>query len=134
MEVPKVNINGSFSSIEQITGAYLNNKVQKNVIESNDSDNSFQKILQQKATEGLKFSKHAGERLEERNITLSNEQMKRLEEATVRADEKGIKESLMLMDNMAFIVNVKNSTVITAMDQTDNKDNIFTNIDGAVIV
>ncbi len=134
MEVPKVNINGSFSSIEQITGAYLNNKVQRNVIESKDSDNSFQKILQQKATEGLKFSKHAGERLEERNITLSNEQMKRLEEATVRADEKGIKESLMLMDNMAFIVNVKNSTVITAMDQTDNKDNIFTNIDGAVIV
>lgn len=123
-----------FSSIEQITGAYLNNKVQKNVIESRGSDNSFQKILQQKATQGLKFSKHAGERLEERNITLSIEQMKRLEEATVRADEKGIKESLMLMDNMAFIVNVKNSTVITAMDQTDNKDNIFTNIDGAVIV
>ena len=134
MEVPKVNINGNFSSIEQITGAYLNNKVQKNVIESRGSDNSFQKILQQKATQGLKFSKHAGERLEERNITLSVEQMKRLEEATVRADEKGIKESLMLMDNMAFIVNVKNSTVITAMDQTDNKDNIFTNIDGAVIV
>lgn len=132
--VPKVNINGNFSSIEQITGAYLNNKVQKNVIESRGSDNSFQKILQQKATQGLKFSKHAGERLEERNITLSIEQMKRLEEATVRADEKGIKESLMLMDNMAFIVNVKNSTVITAMDQTDNKDNIFTNIDGAVIV
>ena len=127
-------INGNFSSIEQITGAYLNNKVQKNVIESRGSDNSFQKILQQKATQGLKFSKHAGERLEERNITLSIEQMKRLEEATVRADEKGIKESLMLMDNMAFIVNVKNSTVITAMDQTDNKDNIFTNIDGAVIV
>lgn len=129
-----MNINGNFSSIEQITGAYLNNKVQKNVIESRGSDNSFQKILQQKATQGLKFSKHAGERLEERNITLSIEQMKRLEEATVRADEKGIKESLMLMDNMAFIVNVKNSTVITAMNQTDNKDNIFTNIDGAVIV
>ncbi len=129
-----MNINGNFSSIEQITGAYLNNKVQKNVIESRGSDNSFQKILQQKTTQGLKFSKHAGERLEERNITLSIEQMKRLEEATVRADEKGIKESLMLMDNMAFIVNVKNSTVITAMDQTDNKDNIFTNIDGAVIV
>ena len=129
-----MNINGNFSSIEQITGAYLNNKVQKNVIESRGSDNSFQKILQQKATQGLKFSKHAGERLEERNITLSIEQMKRLEEATVRADEKGIKESLMLMDNMAFIVNVKNSTVITATDQTDNKDNIFTNIDGAVIV
>ena len=55
-----MNINGNFSSIEQITGAYLNNKVQKNVIESRGSDNSFQKILQQKATQGLKFSKHAG--------------------------------------------------------------------------
>ena len=72
-----MNINGNFSSIEQITGAYLNNKVQKNVIESRGSDNSFQKILQQKATQGLKFSKHAGERLDERNITISIEQMKR---------------------------------------------------------
>lgn len=128
-----MNINGNFSSIEQITGAYLNNQVQKDVIESKSSKVSFQKILQQKSSEGLKFSKHAGERLEQRNITLSNEQMKRLEDATAKADKKGIKESLMLIDNMAFIVNVKNCTVITAMDQTDNNENIFTNIDGAVI-
>lgn len=128
-----LNINGNFSSIEQITGAYLNNQVQKDVIESKSSKVSFQKILLQKSSEGLKFSKHAGERLEQRNITLSNEQMKRLEDATARADKKGIKESLMLMDNMAFIVNVKNCTVITAMDQTENEENIFTNIDGAVI-
>lgn len=127
-----MNINGNFSSIEQITGAYLNNQVQKNADTNKNSNISFEEILKQKFV-GLKFSKHAGERLEERNITLSDDQMKRLEKATAKADEKGIKESLMLMDNMAFIVNVKNSTVITAMDQTENKENVFTNIDGAVI-
>ena len=127
-----MNINGNFSSIEQITGAYLNNQVQKNADTNKNSNISFEEILKQKFV-GLKFSKHAGERLEERNITLSDDQMKRLEKATAKADEKGIKESLMLMDNMAFIVNVKNSTVITAMDQTENKENVFTNIDGSML-
>ena len=48
--------------------------------------------------------------------------------------EKGIKDSLILVDQLAFIVNVPSSTVVTAMDQTENKSNVFTNIDGAVIV
>ena len=131
-----MNINGNFSSIEQITRTYLNNQVQKDAAANDNANISFEKILKQKSiekSEGLKFSKHAGERLEQRNITLSDDQIKRLEDATAKADEKGIKESLMIMDNMAFIVNVKNSTVITAMDQTENKENVFTNIDGAVI-
>lgn len=131
-----MNINGNFSSIEQITRTYLNNQVQKDAAANDNANISFEEILKQKSiekSEGLKFSKHAGERLEQRNITLSDDQIKRLEDATAKADEKGIKESLMIMDNMAFIVNVKNSTVITAMDQTENKENVFTNIDGAVI-
>ena len=49
------------------------------------------------------------------------------------AEEKGIKESLVLVDNLAFIVNVPSSTVVTAMDQTETRQNTFTNIDGAVI-
>ena len=131
-----MNINGNFSSIEQITRTYLNNQVQKDAAANDNANISFEEILKQKSiekSEGLKFSKHAGERLEQRNITLSDDQIKRLKDATAKADEKGIKESLMIMDNMAFIVNVKNSTVITAMDQTENKENVFTNIDGAVI-
>ena len=51
-----------------------------------------------------------------------------------RANEKGIKDSLVIMDKLAFIVNVPSATVVTAMDQLDNSENIFTNIDGAVIV
>lgn len=131
-----MNINGKFSSIEHVTGTYLGNRVQKKPEVGQNT--SFYGILKEKSEkiqgEGeLKFSKHAGNRLEQRNIVLTDDQIRRLKDATNKADEKGIKESLMLMDNMAFIVNVKSSTVITAMDQTENDENVFTNIDGAVI-
>ena len=79
----------------------------------------------------LTFSKHANERLINRNISLSDEQMERLNEAAALADSKGIKESLVMVDDLAFIVNVKNSTVVTALGGSDNK--VITNIDGAVI-
>ncbi|MDE6914138.1 MAG: flagellar protein, partial [Lachnospiraceae bacterium] len=58
----------------------------------------------------------------------------RLNDGTKKAGEKGIRESLVLVDELAFIVNTKNNMVITAMDQTETDENIFTNIDGAVII
>ena len=73
-------------------------------------------------------------RLEERNISLTEEQNARLEDGVAKAGEKGIKESLVMMDSLAFIVNVPNKTVVTAMDQVETQNNIFTNIDGAVII
>ena len=82
----------------------------------------------------LKFSKHAAYRLQDRNIELSDSQIDRLNAGMQKANEKGINESLVLMDQMAFIVNVKNNTVITALNENEVKDNVFTNIDGAVIV
>ena len=82
----------------------------------------------------LRFSKHAASRLNDRNISLSADQSKRLADGVSKAGEKGINESLVLVDSLAFIVNVPNKTVVTAMDQADTGDNIFTNIDGAVIV
>lgn len=128
----------SQASIEQITSQYLskNNNVP---INNERAQVSFEEILQQKRglttnnTE-LKFSKHANARLVERNINLTSKQYERLENGTKMAEEKGINESLMLMDDMAFIVNVKNNTVVTAMDKVSNNGNVFTNIDGAVIV
>ena len=83
--------------------------------------------------EEIRFSKHAINRLETRDISLTDAQMARLHEGAKKAGEKGIKESLVLVDELAFIVNVENKTVVTAMDQTNNDENIFTNIDGAVI-
>ena len=70
----------------------------------------------------------------DRNISLTKEQLDRLERGTKKADEKGIRESLVIMDNLSFIVNIKNRTVITAMDQSENEENVYTNIDGAVII
>ena len=60
--------------------------------------------------------------------------MDRLKSGLEKANTKGIRESLMIMDDLAFIVNVPNSTVITAMDSTNSNEQVFTNIDGAVIV
>ena len=98
---------------------------------------SFQEIWKQKTGEvngELRFSKHAANRLADRNLTLSEEQLSRLTEGAKKAGEKGIKESLVMVDQLAFIVNVPNNTVITAMDNTQASENIFTNIDGAVIM
>ena len=83
---------------------------------------------------GVRFSKHAANRLAERNIELTDNQMERLQEGTMKAGAKGINESLVLVDQLAFIVNIPNHTVVTAMNQTEADENIFTNIDGAVIM
>ena len=83
---------------------------------------------------GIRFTKHADARLMQRNIRLTDEQMTRLEEGTRKASDKGIKESLVLVDDLAFIVNTDKKMVITAIDQNSSEDNIYTNIDGAVII
>ena len=97
---------------------------------------SFRDILTREALHGadeLKFSKHATVRLADRNIALTEQQLERLSEGTQKASEKGIKDSLVIVDQLAFIVNVPNHTVVTAMDQLEARENVFTNIDGAVI-
>lgn len=72
-------------------------------------------------------------RLSTRNISLSDQQSERLEAGVEMAEKKGIKESLVVVDSLAFIVNVPSRTVVTAMDQNESENNVFTNIDGAVI-
>ena len=126
-------IQENYTSIEQMRGKLLQNS-SKTENSQSAGDVSFQDIFQKKqeqAVENLKFSKHANARLMSRNINLSAEQMVRLEQGTTKARAKGIQESLVMVDNLAFIVNVKNNTVITAVN--DMTDSIFTNIDGAVI-
>lgn len=131
--------NNYFSTIQQ---TYHTSVSSTEAVKNHDShsDVSFQDILNKKSVESenrdqvLRFSKHAVGRLEERNIELSDTQLERLHEGAAKAGEKGINESLVLVDQLAFIVNVPRNTVITAMDQTETNQNIFTNIDGAVIV
>ena len=106
-----MDINNNFSSIsiEQIANQYLGKS--KNLPTNDQGKNvSFDDILKQKQQVGinksteLKFSKHASARLVERNINLTNEQFERLENGTKKAEEKGINESLMIMDDLTFIV------------------------------
>lgn len=129
-------ISNSFMSIEQAQDAYLQDAKKVNRQSSVSNQTSFRQILEQVSNRNdtVSFSRHANERLTSRNIRLNEEQMQRLNEGVKQAKEKSIQESLVMMDNIAFIVNVKNNTVITAMDQNTNDSNVFTNIDGAVIV
>jgi flagellar operon protein len=95
-------------------------------------DRAFDKVLQRELQD-LKFSKHAQERLSARNITLNAADLSRLQQAVSKAEAKGAQESLILMKDTAFIVSVKNRTVVTAVDAAGMNDNVFTNIDSAVI-
>ncbi len=86
------------------------------------------------ARAGIKFSGHAQTRLASRQITLTGEDVARLGNAMTQAAAKGAKDSLVLMDKTAFVVSVANRTVITAVAQDALKENIFTNIDSAMIL
>ncbi|MBD5475345.1 MAG: flagellar protein [Lachnospiraceae bacterium] len=127
-----------FLSIEQLQDQYLKTgRQQAGAPKPNTT--SFQDILSGKTdsirTEGeVRFSKHAANRLNDRNIELTKDQVERLNMGAAKAGAKGINESLVIVDSLAFIVNVPNQTVITAMDQTETDENVFTNIDGAVII
>jgi flagellar operon protein len=94
---------------------------------------SFKELFEHEVDK-LKFSAHAQTRLNSREIDLSPEDMQKLEAAVQRAEAKGAKESLIMMrdKDMAFIVSIRNKTVITAMQNDQMKDNVFTNIDSAV--
>lgn len=101
-----------------------------------DKGTSFDAILQQELSRQseVKLSKHAAERLQSRNIHLTKDDMNKLNEAVNKAAEKGVKETLIIMGNSAFIANVKNKMIITAAAEDNLKNNVFTNIDGAVII
>ncbi|MHB1125897.1 MAG: TIGR02530 family flagellar biosynthesis protein [Bacillota bacterium] len=96
----------------------------------------FAEVMRQQVKEPdrLKFSQHAQQRIESRNISLGPQEMDRLNRAVEKAALKGARESLVLMDQLAFVVSVHNKTVITAVDGPSLKDNVFTNIDSAVVV
>jgi len=120
----------------------LNNNLQPNTTLKNNEINSiFKDILKEKiqdekvekAENEVVFSKHASERIKERNIDVSNDVTEKLNEAAEQAKEKGLKNVLVMIENQAFIISTINNKVITAVNSQDLKENIFTNIDGAVI-
>lgn len=82
---------------------------------------------------GVRFSAHAQTRVQSREIALGPEEVRRIEDAVERAAKKGARSSLILVDETAFLVSVANRTVITVVDKENIRQNVFTNIDSAVI-
>src|SRR5688500_779528 len=94
-----------------------------------DAAPDFSALLQDR----LKVSGHAKDRLESRNIERGRAEWERVLEGVQRAADKGAKESLVMIDDIALVVSIRNRTVITAVDKGHLKENVFTNIDSAVI-
>jgi flagellar operon protein len=97
----------------------------------------FRDVLREQvapAAQPLKFSAHAMQRLQSRNITLTNDDVDRMNQMADKAAEKGAKQSLFMMGDTAMVVSIKNRVVITAVDSDSMKDNVFTNIDSAAII
>ena len=95
-------------------------------------EKSFEAIFEGEVNK-LKFSKHAQQRLESRNIQLNDADLSSLQQAVELAEKKGAQDSLIMLRDLAFIVNVPNKTVVTALDGKGAEGNVFTNIDSAVI-
>ena len=87
-----------------------------------------------KAEKKVTFSQHALQRMQNRNLDLSEQDLAKLDDTVEKMAQKGAKESLIYMNDMALVVSVENKTVITAMDGSSAKENIFTNIDSAAIL
>ena len=93
---------------------------------------SFGDVLRER-TQGVHFSGHAIQRVQRRGIDVGEAQVARLIDGVDRAAAKGARESVVFVDQTAFVVSVRNRTVITAVDSDHMKDHVFTNIDSAVI-
>jgi len=97
------------------------------------TNSNFADILAREKKQ-VSFSQHAQQRLRDRSLDFSEQQLAKLDDTVDRMAEKGAQESLIYMNDVALIVSVKNRTVITAMDGMSAKENIFTNIDSAAIL
>lgn len=96
---------------------------------------TFADMLQQElAAQKLKFSAHALQRLQERQIELQPHEVDKLAQAIQKAEKKGARSTLLLYEDLAFIASVKNNTIITAVNGENLKDHVFTNIDSAVMI
>ena len=112
-----------------------NDQVDNKNNKTNKSSTPFKKVFQEKINSSkIEFSKHAKERLQARKINISKAKMERLQKGVQKAETKGARDSLILVDDVAYIVSVKNNTVITAIDGDNMKEKVFTNIDSTVLM
>lgn len=118
------------NSTQPVQPVQNQNKPQTGVQKQDGQGQSFSDILSN--VENLRFSNHAQNRMQNRNINLDQDGIARLAGAVDKAEKRGGKESLVLVDNLAFIVNVKERLVVTALDEQSRGEGVFTQIDSVV--
>ena len=123
-------INGKIYSIEDISNTV------KPLKKEDKNSTSFNDVLKNATNkkDGFVISNHAAERLKDRNISLNEVDMNRINEGINKAVEKGAKESLILYKDVVLVASVINRTIITAVDKESSKNNVFTNIDSVVLL
>lgn len=126
-------INGKIHFIEDFKG-YGNTQCNKSI--NSLKKTNFDEILKRqiKKEDAFVLSNHAHERLRQRNIVLNQQDMKKVNEGINMGEKKGCKEIVILYKDIALVTNIKNRTVITAMAKDESQGNVFTNIDGMVIL
>ncbi|WP_127716599.1 TIGR02530 family flagellar biosynthesis protein [Halobacteriovorax sp. HLS] len=134
----KGNINNIL--IPNVSKIPSNKKVNvDNRIDGAKSGEEFKALLQDQVTQtkkehGIHLSTHAAKRLHERNLTMDSDEFFKLKDAMVKLKDKGGQDSLVITDKAAYIVDVPNNKIVTAIDKGSILDNVFTKIDSTVIV
>jgi flagellar operon protein len=125
-------INGVLYQVDGIKQAINNDS--RTVNKKNKEE--FKDILKKtvKKEDSFVISNHAAERLKDRNISLNESDMNKINEGINKADEKGSRESLILYKDVVLVASVRNRTIITAVDKDSSKGNVFTNIDSVVLL
>jgi len=135
--VQPVNFDPSvLKPLDQVQAQAQRQAIQQQAFQAAEAAHPFDAVFQTAVDKGtgVKFSAHAKERLQSRHIDLSDNDLSRIQIAVDKAASKGARSSLLVMEKAALIVSVTNRTVITAVDNATLKENVFTNIDSAVIV
>lgn len=119
--------NGYFGNVAVNTDIQQRNDSNKRKTEVN-----FEEVLN--SEKKLKFSAHAQKRMESRNITINSDEMKKIEESVAKLRNKGCQDSVILSQDRAYVISIKNNTVVTIVDEGSLKDSVFTNIDSMTLV
>lgn len=109
-------------------------QTQKKSTAITQGNQTFVDHLHEVSSKKLKISKHANDRILERKISISEQEWQQVSDKVYEARSKGVNQPLVLMDQAALIVSAKNETVITAMERSETKNQLFTNIDGTIVL
>ncbi len=105
----------------------------KKILDSNLEDRNSATAVEEEGY-GIKLSSHAARRLQERNLIIDNDEYFKLKGAIDKLRDKGGKDSLIITNNAAYIVDVDNNKIVTAMDKNNMAENVFTKIDSTLFV